>query len=109
MPGIAEDDMGKIMHSQLETPGGMVLMGADTPTGMEFTPGSSITVSLSGDDEGELRGYWDHLAEGGTVAMPLEAAPWGDSFGQLVDRYGTSWMVNIAGSGSADESTPDSN
>ena len=29
--------------------------------------------------------------------MPLEVAPWGDAFGQLVDKYGVSWMVNIAG------------
>jgi PhnB protein len=30
--------------------------------------------------------------------MPLERAPWGDSFGMLVDRFGVPWMVNISGS-----------
>ena len=35
--------------------------------------------------------------------MPLEKAPWGDSFGQLNDRYGTPWMFNIAGAGSPGE------
>ena len=39
---------------------------------------------------------WADLAEGGAVGMPLEAAPWGASFGQLTDRFGVSWMVNIA-------------
>jgi PhnB protein len=29
--------------------------------------------------------------------IPLEKAPWGDTFGMLVDKYGVSWMVNIAG------------
>ncbi len=107
MPGIGEDEATKIMHSQLETPGGMVLMAADTPSSMELSPGNNITVSLFGDDEAELRGYWDGLAEGGTVAMPLEAAPWGDTFGQLVDRYGIAWMVNISGQGGAEaEGTP---
>ena len=29
--------------------------------------------------------------------MPLEAAPWGDKFGMLTDKFGVAWMVNIAG------------
>lgn len=88
----------KIMHSQLVTPGGMVLMGADTPASMEHTPGGSISVSLSGSDEAELTGYWERLSDGGTVVMPLEKAPWGDSFGMCQDRFGVTWMVNIGSS-----------
>jgi PhnB protein len=91
----------KIMHGQLETAKGYTLMGADTPNSMEYTPGGSITVSLSGEDEEELRGYWDGLSQGGTVTMPLEQAPWGDSFGMLVDQFGVSWMINIAGTQAA--------
>jgi PhnB protein len=64
---------------------------------MEYHPGDNFSVSLSGDDEAELTGYWNKLAEGGTVSMPLAKAPWGDSFGQLRDRFGISWLVNIAG------------
>jgi PhnB protein len=90
----AEKDM--VMHAMLAAPNGFVLMGADTPARMEFKPGNTITVSLSGEDDAELRGYWNKLAEGGTVTYPLEKAPWGDSFGMLTDRFGTPWMVNIA-------------
>ena len=54
-------------------------------------------MSLSGDDEPRLRGYFERLGEGGTVAVPFEKAPWGDTFGMVVDRFGTSWMVNVAG------------
>jgi PhnB protein len=91
----AEQD--KVMHSQLETPDGLVLMGADTPNAMEYEPQSGVSVSLSGDDEAALRGYWDQLSEGGTVVMPFEQAPWGATFGMCVDRFGTSWMVNAGG------------
>lgn len=87
----------KIMHSMLETDDGLVLMGADTPNSMEYTPGAGFSVSLSGEDDSRLRGYWDALSEGGTVVMPLEQAPWGDSFGMCRDQFGVSWMVNIAG------------
>jgi PhnB protein len=90
-----EADM--VMHSQLETPSGYTLMASDTPSSMEFSPGSSHSISLSGDDEAELRGYYEKLADGGTVSVPLEKAPWGDTFGMCVDRYGVSWLVNIAG------------
>ena len=49
----------------------------------------------------------DAMPDGGTVTMPLEVAPWGDAFGQLTDRFGVSWMVNIAGSGGAAAETVD--
>jgi PhnB protein len=95
-----------IMHAQLETPSGFTLMGSDIPDGMDFDSGSAITVSLSGDDTDDLRGYWDKLAEGGTVSMPLEKQMWGDEFGQLTDKFGTAWMVNIAGDHSGDGEAP---
>lgn len=90
-------EQDKIMHSQLETPDGLVLMAADTPDGMEYRPQAGVSVSLSGDDEARLRGYWERLSDGGTVALPFEKAPWGATFGMCVDRFGTSWMVNLAG------------
>ena len=86
----------KIMHAQLRSPSGFVLMGSDTPASMG-APRDNGTISLSGDDDGELRGYWQKLSQGGTVAMPLAKAPWGDSFGMLADKFGVSWMVNISG------------
>ncbi len=84
-----------IMHGQLETDNGFTLMAADTPPGMEFDSGSNITISLSGDDEQELRGYWDKLADGGKVTMPLEKQMWGDMFGMCNDKFDVPWMVNI--------------
>lgn len=87
----------KIMHAQLKTPAGFTLMASDTPNHMEFNGNAGFSVSLSGDDEAELRGYWDRLSEGGQVMMPLERQMWGDTFGMLVDGFGIAWMVNIAG------------
>ena len=89
----SEDDL--IMHADLEVPGGIRLMGADTPKHMEYRPGTNVSVSLSGESEPELRGYFDKLAEGGSVTMPLDKAPWGDLFGMCTDRFGTQWLVNV--------------
>jgi len=89
-----EDD--KIMHSQLEAENGITIMASDTPDRMEYTPGNNFNMSLSGDNEAELRGYWEKLAAGGTVTMPLEKAIWGDTFGMCVDKFGVQWLVNIS-------------
>ena len=89
----------KVMHSQLETPNGLVLMGADTPSSVDYTDGGDlVSVSLSGEDVDELTGYWEKLSEGGAVQEPLTAAPWGDQFGMCDDKFGVHWLVNISGS-----------
>jgi PhnB protein len=86
-----------VMHSQLNGPNGLVLMASDTPSRMEYQPGTNFSISISGDDEDEIRGYWDKLADGASITMPLEKAMWGDTFGMLVDKFGIAWLVNIAG------------
>ncbi|WP_354644569.1 VOC family protein [Kitasatospora camelliae] len=85
----------KIMHSMLETTGGFTLMGSDNPPGTAYTPGNSISVSVSGDDAEELRGYWEKLSGTGTVVVPLEKQMWGDVFGMCTDRFGITWLVDI--------------
>ncbi len=94
--GATDESANGVMHAQLESPAGFTLMASDTPPGMEHTTGTSISVSLSGDDSAELRGYWDKLVANGEATMPLEKQMWGDEFGMCTDRFGVGWMVNIA-------------
>ena len=85
----------KVMHALLETDNGFTLMASDTPPGMEHNPGTNVSISLSGDDDAELRGYWEKLSAGANVTVALEKQMWGDEFGACIDRFGISWMVNI--------------
>ena len=85
----------RIVHAQLVSPHGLVLMASDVPDGVPYQPGSAVSVSLSGDDAATLRQCFEALADGGTVVEPLAVAPWGDEFGMCVDRFGTAWMVNV--------------
>ena len=88
-----------VMHGQLETDAGFTIMAADTPSFMSGRANeSNITVSLSGDDSDTLRRYWQGLSDGANVTTPLEKQMWGDEFGQLTDKYGVGWLVNISGS-----------
>jgi len=91
--GLDESEQGKVMHSQLVTDGGLTLMAADVPDHMAVS--GNGTLSLSGEDEAELRGYWDKLSDGGTVTVPMEKAPWGDVFGMCTDKFGVDWLVNV--------------
>ena len=91
----SEDNM--IMHSVLEAENGITFMASDTPSRMEFHPGTNMSMSLSGDNEAELTGYFEQLSAGGTVTMALQKAIWGDSFGMCTDKFGVQWLVNIAG------------
>jgi PhnB protein len=89
----------KVMHAQLETPSGFTLMGSDTPNSMGHDRGENVlSISLSGQnaDEAELRGYWDKLIAGGQVTQELQTAPWGATFGMVVDAFGVGWLVNIS-------------
>jgi PhnB protein len=96
--GMAEDPAAAdlIMHSMLEADNGITFMASDTPPSMPYREGACVSMALSGDDTAELTGYFEKLAQSGTVKMPLATAPWGDSFGMLCDRFGIEWMVNIA-------------
>ncbi|MDY7088094.1 MAG: VOC family protein [Actinomycetota bacterium] len=85
----------KIMHAMLTTDKGYVLMASDTAPGMDFSPGNTITVSLSGDPGEGLEEVWEKLADGGTVQLPFEKQMWGDLYGQLIDKYGVPWMIDV--------------
>lgn len=84
-----------VMHSQLNTEDGFVLMAADTPPGMEFDAGTNINLCLNGPDMDKLSGWYAALGEGGTVVAPLEKQMWGDHYGHVIDKFGVRWMVNI--------------
>ena len=90
-PAIAD----KTMRAILQTDRGLTLMASDAAPGMQVTSGDTIAISLIGEDADELRGYWQKLADGGSIAMPLEKQMWGDEFGMCIDRFGVPWMVDI--------------
>jgi PhnB protein len=91
MPG-DEDMKGKLMNASL-LGGDVDLRGSDTAKASPET--KKVELCLTGSDEAHLREIFDGLAEGGTVKTPLEKMFWGDIFGQLTDKYGVDWMVDI--------------
>ncbi len=89
----APSDRERIMHARVEIEG-RLLMASDAMAGHPYTPMSGFSLTLVYATTDKARRVFDALAEGGTVRMPLQKTFWVESFGMVVDRFGTPWMVN---------------
>jgi PhnB protein len=68
------------------------LMASDVPP-QRFQPMRSVYLSLSVDGAAEAERVWTLLSDGGQIFMPMEETFFATRFGQLRDRFGTSWMI----------------
>jgi PhnB protein len=95
--GQSKDESEKelVMHAVLKTDD-LMFMAADGNKEHQVHMGDNIQMSLGGSDEEALTKYFNGLAEGGKVTMPLAKQFWGDTFGMLIDKFGVHWMVNIS-------------
>lgn len=84
----------RIIHAGLEVDG-LTILASDTSPQDEKPIGDTVHMCLIGSDEAKLRDSFDKLSVGGKVDMPLQKQFWGDTYGQLTDKYGVHWMVNI--------------
>lgn len=91
-----EDHGDWVMHGQLTTPEGWTLMCSDNPQATVPESDPRIGLCLWGDDEDRARALFDALAEGGEVTTPLAQQMWGDLYGDLTDRFGVSWSVDVS-------------
>lgn len=89
---------GSIAHATLTAPG-LTLTGGDG-MGDDLPALSSDVYSflLVFDAVDEAQEFINRvLGDGGSSAMPFELAPWGDMYGQVKDRFGIRWDVNVPG------------
>jgi PhnB protein len=88
------EDEQRIIHATLKNPG-LTFMASDTMPSREAKFGDNIHMSISGHEEARLVEVFNRLSEGGKVDMPLAKQFWGDTYGQLTDKFGVHWMINI--------------
>lgn len=87
-------DEKRIIHARLKNES-LVLMASDSMPSRAAKFGDNVQMSISGDDHDRLTKAFNGLAQGGKVVMPLAKQFWGDTYGQLTDKFGVHWMVNI--------------
>lgn len=85
---------GRILHASLTTDR-FTLLASDLSVGDGSATGHSISLLLNGSSEAETTEQFARLASGGQVLHPLEPTFWGALFGDLTDRYGTHWYLNL--------------
>jgi PhnB protein len=84
----------KVMHVSMAV-GDQVLMGSDTPA-QHFRQPQGYAVCLDCGNEAEAERIYPLLSEGGEIGMPLQETFWAKRYAQFVDRFGTSWMINVS-------------
>ncbi len=82
----------KIIHAAMKV-GDRMLMASDAPP-EHYEPMQGFSVSINVKTPAEAERVFKALAENGQVRMPLQKTFWAASFGMLIDRFGTPWMIN---------------
>lgn len=85
-----------VMHARLVGP--VSLMASDSAKASDKMAKVELAINGPAADEAEMRKMFEKLADGGKVGMKLEKMPWGDIYGQLTDKFGVDWMMDIGDS-----------
>jgi PhnB protein len=82
-----------IMHATIKIGDSHIMMCDDMrPEAASGT--GSISLAIGMNDTAEAHKFFDGLADGGTVTMPLDKTFWAEAFGMLTDKFGINWMIN---------------
>jgi PhnB protein len=84
----------RILHARLALPGGGLLFAGDAPVNMPYEGIKGVSIAVDYATTAEAEKVFATLAEGGQVTMPMQPAFWARSWGMLIDRFGTPWIVN---------------
>lgn len=91
---IPKEFADRILHGCLVLPGGGMLYAGDAPAHMPYAGIHGVSIALDFATVAEAEQVFAALAEGGQVSMPMQPAFWAKSWGMLVDKFGTPWIVN---------------
>ena len=87
----------QIMWGQVVSENGFHVMAYDVPGSMNWSQGENgFFVSVRGDAAEEISAYWEKLSYGATVIQPLAPAMWSPLYGMLKDRFGVTWVFDVA-------------
>ncbi|GAB2813455.1 VOC family protein [Lentzea nigeriaca] len=53
-------------------------------------------LSVRAETVEEVTEHWNRLADGATVIEAFGPAPWTPGFGMLTDRFGVTWILDVA-------------
>ncbi len=93
LPALSAEDAGRVMYARL-TLDEQTLMASDATAGHPYAGKQGVALSLAYPTVSDAHRVFEHLAEGGSVTLPMQKTFWAEAYGALIDRYGTRWMVS---------------
>lgn len=99
----------RIVWGQVQTTSGIRVMAFDVWPGQPYDQGTNASyVYLSGTDPEEVTAAWNGLLDGAEVRQPFGPSPWSPLAGQLRDRFGVVWALDVAPDAAPDAPATDS-
>jgi PhnB protein len=90
-------DREQVVWGQVETAGGFRVMAFDILEPRPYGQGeNAFFVSVRGDDADEVNGIWERLSAGASVLVPIGPSQWSPLYGMLTDRFGITWVIDVA-------------
>ena len=101
----------RVVFGQVVADNGFRVMAYDVPAQAGAAPGITRTtrrengvtlttepffLSVRGETADEVGALWEELAVGATVVEPFGPAQWAPAFGMLTDRFGVTWILDVA-------------
>lgn len=94
-PNPAEAD--QVMWGQVASPDGFAIMAYDVPSRLSWNAGEiPFFVSVRGEAADEITRYWAKLSQNAAIIQPLAPAGWSPLYGMLKDRFGVTWVLDVA-------------
>ncbi|CAN5517394.1 VOC family protein [soil metagenome] len=87
----------QVMWGQVVAENGLRVMAYDVPSSRPWSRGDDpFFISLRGKSSEEIAGFWEKLTENANVIVPLAPAQWSPLYGMLKDRFGITWVLDVA-------------
>ncbi|WAS91801.1 VOC family protein [Nannocystis punicea] len=93
----APAEADQVMWGQVSAKNGFRVMAYDVPSKLAWEPGANaFFVSVRGDSADEIAALWEKLSSGAMVVQPLAKSGWSPLYGMLKDRFGITWVLDVA-------------
>lgn len=87
----------QVMWGQVAADNGFRVMAFDVLVPRPWNPGeNTFFVALRGTTTEEVTAHWAGLADGATILHSLGPAQWGPLYGMLKDKFGVTWVMDVA-------------
>ncbi|WP_194895303.1 VOC family protein [Catenulispora pinisilvae] len=91
------EEAEQIMWGQVTAASGFAIMAFDVPADRPYDKGvAPFFESVRGQSVQDVTPIWERLSAGATVLQELKPSPWAPAYGMLTDRFGLTWVVDVA-------------